>query len=324
MSSLPTRPTAWRRRRRGRRRRQGSTRRRRRRRAEKAARRAEETRAFLAEEAAKQAEEAARQAEEAARRAAEARIAQEAARRTEEEARRAREESAGPAGDTLVSDAASGPRLTRKDIVRQRREAAARGKPGTTKPRPAFGPTLDLSVRTSRILLMVSTLIAFGTLLLLFVAYELWGTNIAEARSQKELKHEFAQVVSTSTTTPPATTPGTTTTVAPAHPRGRGRSHHQDPQDRGGEGRGRGRRCRRSQEGTRPLPGTPMPGQPGNAAIAGHRTTYGAPFYRLDELKPGRPIFVTTRQGKFRTRCESRSSWSPPRWRCSTPPPTTG
>lgn len=46
-------------------------------------------------------------------------------------------------------------------------------------------------------------------------------------------------------------------------------------------------------------PGTPLPGQPGNAAIAGHRTTYGAPFYNLNELVPGDPIFVTTTQGLF-------------------------
>lgn len=45
---------------------------------------------------------------------------------------------------------------------------------------------------------------------------------------------------------------------------------------------------------------TPNPGQAGNAAIAGHRTTYGAPFNRVDELVPGDPIFVTTAQGTFR------------------------
>ena len=43
-----------------------------------------------------------------------------------------------------------------------------------------------------------------------------------------------------------------------------------------------------------------MPGQEGNAAIAGHRTTYGAPFYNLDELQPDDPILVTTLQGSFR------------------------
>jgi sortase A len=46
-------------------------------------------------------------------------------------------------------------------------------------------------------------------------------------------------------------------------------------------------------------PGTPLPGQPGNAAIAGHRTTYGAPFYNLNELVPGDQIVVTTTQGRF-------------------------
>src|SRR5690606_38003586 len=34
-------------------------------------------------------------------------------------------------------------------------------------------------------------------------------------------------------------------------------------------------------------------GEPGNAAIAGHRTTYGAPFNRIDELKTGDRITVS-------------------------------
>ena len=40
-------------------------------------------------------------------------------------------------------------------------------------------------------------------------------------------------------------------------------------------------------------PGTPLPGQFGNAAIAGHRTTYGAPFSDLDLLEAGDEIVVT-------------------------------
>ncbi len=43
---------------------------------------------------------------------------------------------------------------------------------------------------------------------------------------------------------------------------------------------------------------TPLPGQPGNSAIAGHRTTYGAPFGDLDKLQPGDLIKVTTVQGE--------------------------
>jgi sortase A len=38
---------------------------------------------------------------------------------------------------------------------------------------------------------------------------------------------------------------------------------------------------------------TPLPGQPGVVGIAGHRTTYGAPFFRLGRLAPGDGIQVT-------------------------------
>jgi sortase A len=46
-------------------------------------------------------------------------------------------------------------------------------------------------------------------------------------------------------------------------------------------------------------PGTPLPGQIGNASIAGHRTTHGAPFYRVDELAPGDKITVQTLAGTY-------------------------
>ena len=42
-----------------------------------------------------------------------------------------------------------------------------------------------------------------------------------------------------------------------------------------------------------------MPGQEGTAAIAGHRTTYGAPFGPLDGLAKGDVIQLTTFQGSF-------------------------
>ncbi len=43
--------------------------------------------------------------------------------------------------------------------------------------------------------------------------------------------------------------------------------------------------------------GTPLPGQGGNVAIAGHRTTYGRPFHRLDELAIGDEIRLSTPVG---------------------------
>ena len=41
------------------------------------------------------------------------------------------------------------------------------------------------------------------------------------------------------------------------------------------------------------------PARSGNAAIAGHRTTYLHPFYNLNELVPGDPITIVTLQGIF-------------------------
>jgi sortase A len=44
-------------------------------------------------------------------------------------------------------------------------------------------------------------------------------------------------------------------------------------------------------------PDTPLPGQLGNSAIAGHRTTSGAPFGDIDELEPGDELIVTMTTG---------------------------
>lgn len=46
-------------------------------------------------------------------------------------------------------------------------------------------------------------------------------------------------------------------------------------------------------------PGTPLPGEAGNVAIAGHRTTFGRPFNRLDEMRPGDEVILSTPFNKF-------------------------
>lgn len=53
--------------------------------------------------------------------------------------------------------------------------------------------------------------------------------------------------------------------------------------------------------------GTALPGRPGNVAIAGHRTTYGAPFRDLDRLVPGDEIVLETADGVFTYRVEDQS-----------------
>jgi sortase A len=46
-------------------------------------------------------------------------------------------------------------------------------------------------------------------------------------------------------------------------------------------------------------PETPLPGERGTAAIAGHRTTYGAPFRRIDKLERGQVIHVETPNRRY-------------------------
>ena len=52
-------------------------------------------------------------------------------------------------------------------------------------------------------------------------------------------------------------------------------------------------------------PETPLPGEPGTSAIAGHRTTYGAPFRRIDQLERGDRILVDMPDGRFIYRVET-------------------
>lgn len=165
-------------------------------------------------------------------------------------------------------------------------------------------------------------LIWAGVIVLLFVAYQLWGTGLAEARAQDGLEDDFAALLSSTTTTSSttststtSTTGSTTTTTTPAPP----------PPPANGEAVARilipkigvdkivveGISRDDLKKGPGHYPGTPLPGQPGNAAIAGHRTTYGAPFNRVDELAPGDEILVTTLQGEFRYEVTGQQIVSP-------------
>lgn len=140
------------------------------------------------------------------------------------------------------------------------------------------------------------TLIASGVLILLFVAYQLWGTSLHEARAQDDLGKSFARIA------PPSTVPDTPVTAPPTT---------LPPQVGDAIGRiiipkanvdkyiveGVGVEDLKKAPGH--YPGTPLPGEPGNSAIAGHRTTYGAPFYDLNELQIGDPITVITGVGEF-------------------------
>ncbi|CAN5593281.1 hypothetical protein BH24ACT4_BH24ACT4_09750 [soil metagenome] len=156
--------------------------------------------------------------------------------------------------------------------------------------------------------------------MLLFVGYQLWGTGLRTAQAQSQLDQEFTEQLerqerlrdeAPSTTAPapdptdPRPVPPTTTAPVPALP----------PPPVEGDAVGfidipalgiddlnvvEGVTVEQLKRGPGHFPTTPLPGQAGNAAIAGHRTTYGAPFSDLDQLETGDEITVTTLQGESR------------------------
>jgi sortase A len=164
-------------------------------------------------------------------------------------------------------------------------------------------------MRLARVLGVVGRVcITAGVLILLFVAYQLWGTGIREAQAQNRLEDEFATTLddsSTTTTTEgstPTSTPPTTEAAPPPPPPDDGSAVAQIRIPKIGVDKivVEGVDVADLKKGPGHYPGSPLPGQPGNAAIAGHRTTYGAPFNRIDELEVGDEILATTVQGSFR------------------------
>jgi sortase A len=155
-----------------------------------------------------------------------------------------------------------------------------------------------------------------------FVAYQLWFTNLLTARDQSalaaSLEQNFAVAVSNRVeevpyepapdpVVDPIPDPVVDPDPAPQPPR----ILLQEAEGPGGEAFAQiriakidldatiieGVRRRDLKKGPGHLSGSPLPGQPGNSVISGHRTTYGAPFGSLDELAPGDRIEVETAIG---------------------------
>lgn len=143
------------------------------------------------------------------------------------------------------------------------------------------------------------TMVGAGLLILAFVVYQLWGTGLAESRSQDSLRSAFtdkaAQVRVAS-----AGLPRGATVPVPPQPEGDAIAILRIPKIGVDKAVVQGVGVEDLKRAPGHYPDTPLPGEPGNSAIAGHRTTYGAPFYRLDELEKGDPIVVTTLRGTFR------------------------
>ena len=186
--------------------------------------------------------------------------------------------------------------------------------PPKPRSRPAHSAPRNPLSRIRRIIREIGfDLITAGVVVLLFVGYQLWGTGLAEAHSQDQLRQQFSNQVAkpAQAQTAPASGPGPASggdsaTVGgsqpalPGPPTGTAVAHLVIPKLGIDKYVVQGVEEADLRKGPGHYPGTPMPGEPGNASIAGHRTTYGAPFYRINELQTNDDIFVTTAAGKFR------------------------
>jgi len=161
---------------------------------------------------------------------------------------------------------------------------------------------------------MGRTLVTLGLLILLFVVYQLWGTGIFTARAQENLKSDFRKELQAAANDNPVIAPSTTVkpgVTTPTVPHDAPRPAPPTPPEGDVEGTISIQRIGINfafvegtsrddlKKGPGHYPGTPMPGTLGNAAIAGHRTTYLHPFGDLDKMLPGDLIVITTRAGTF-------------------------
>ena len=146
-----------------------------------------------------------------------------------------------------------------------------------------------------------------GVFLLGFVAFQLWGTGLQESNSQDSLA---AALAAPGASQPAAVDPAAlaqelakvnpaTAPPTPPPPVGEPVGFIEIPKIELVRVMVEGVSKQELKLGPGHYPGTPLPGQPGNSGIAGHRTTYGAPFNRIDELVPGDEVVITTPQGRF-------------------------
>jgi sortase A len=148
-------------------------------------------------------------------------------------------------------------------------------------------------------------LIVLGALTVLFVAFQLLGTNWAAARSQQALRRQIAHNLAQRSARAAGGPGSSALTLADPIPGG-AVAILRIPRLHVDKVIVEGTSTADLMKGPGHYPGTPLPGEAGNAAIAGHRTTYGAPFFHLDQLRPGDDIVAVTTGGTFDYRVSSK------------------
>jgi LPXTG-site transpeptidase (sortase) family protein len=141
------------------------------------------------------------------------------------------------------------------------------------------------------------TFIGMGSFVLYFLVYQLVGTNAVTSRGQTDLRNELQREWTASAPAPKKDPrKAVPKRVAP----GKALAVMDIPRielDNKVIVEGVSRDDLRKGPGH--VPSTVLPGQPGTFGVSGHRTTYGAPFYRLNELGKGDTITVVTREAIY-------------------------
>jgi sortase A len=140
------------------------------------------------------------------------------------------------------------------------------------------------------------TFIGMGSFVLYFLVYQLVGTNAVTSRGQNDLRNELQREWSAT----PVTRTHDPKKVVQQPGLGKPLAVLDIPKIQLNnkvivEGVGRDE----LRKGPGHVPSTVLPGQDGTFGVSGHRTTYGAPFYRLNELTKGDTITVVTREAVY-------------------------
>jgi sortase A len=156
---------------------------------------------------------------------------------------------------------------------------------------------VDDSVRRSRWSIVLSAagqaLLTAGLVVLLFVGYELWWTGVTTRHDQHQLLRTLGQQWAQGKT---VKVPPVGSALAILRIPRLGKSYEFAVVQ--------GTSTADLIKGPGHYAGTALPGQLGNFAVAGHRTTYLHPFYNLNKLEVGDPIVVETRTTWFTYRVE--------------------
>lgn len=149
--------------------------------------------------------------------------------------------------------------------------------------------------RTSGLRVVGRIFMAVGTLVVSFLAYQLIGTSFITDRQQSALADDLEARWSTTTEVAEVADPGDAFGLM------------QIPKIGMDVAMVEGIGVEDLKKGPGHYPDSAMPGHLGNFVVAGHRTTYGAPFFDLDQLEVGDQIDVIDGQRRQFTYIVSES-----------------